>query len=321
MMAKLWGENFFNPATKKWSTKPADADGKPLERAFNQFVLDPIFKVFESVMNFQKDKIGPMLEKLDVKLAQDEREFEGKALLKVIMRKFLPAGDSLLEMIVINLPSPATAQRYRVETLYEGPMDDESAISIRDCDPKGPLVLYVSKMVPTSDKGRFYAFGRVFSGTVRSGPKIRIQGPNYVPGKKEDLFVKSVQRTVLMMGRYVEPIEDCPAGNIIGLVGIDQFLLKTGTLTTSETAHNMKVMKFSVSPVVRVAVEVKNAADLPKLVEGLKRLSKSDPCVQAWIAETGEHIVAGAGELHLEICLKVGDLALQLIFSILTWAA
>ena len=304
MMGKLWGDNFFNPATKKWTTNSTDADGKPLERAFCQFILDPIFKIFESIMNFQKDKVGPMLEKLDVKLTQEERELEGKALLKVVMRKFLPAGDSLLEMIVINLPSPATAQRYRVETLYEGPMDDESAIGIRDCDPTAPLVLYVSKMVPTSDKGRFYAFGRVFSGTVRSGPKIRIQGPNYVPGKKEDLFVKSVQRTVLMMGRYVEPIEDCPAGNIVGLVGIDQFLLKTGTLTTSETAHNMKVMKFSVSPVVRVAVEVKNAADLPKLVEGLKRLSKSDPCVQAWIADTGEHIVAGAGELHLEICLK-----------------
>ncbi|KAJ7242600.1 hypothetical protein B0H12DRAFT_1236729 [Mycena haematopus] len=264
-------DNFFNPATKKWSTK-ADADGKTLERAFNQFVLDPIFKIFRA---------------LEVKLAPEERDLEGKSLLKVVMRKFLPAGDSLLEMIVINLPSPATAQRYRVETLYEGPMDDESAIAIRDCDPNGPLVLYISKMVPTSDKGRFYAFGRVFAGTVRSGPKIRIQGPNYTPGKKDDLFIKSIQRTVLMMGRYIEPLEDCPAGNIVGL-----------------TAHNMKVMRFSVSPVVQVAVEVKNAADLPKLVEGLKRLSKSDPCVQTWINETGEHIVAGAGELHLEICLK-----------------
>ncbi|EKM83965.1 hypothetical protein AGABI1DRAFT_110568 [Agaricus bisporus var. burnettii JB137-S8] len=304
MMVKLWGDNYFNPKTRKWTTNGTDADGKPLERAFNQFVLDPIFRIFDAVMNFKKDATTSMCEKLDIKLAVEERELEGKALLKVIMRKFLPAGDSLLEMIVINLPSPKTAQRYRVETLYEGPMDDESAIGIRDCDPKAPLVLYVSKMVPTSDKGRFYAFGRVFSGTVKAGPKVRIQGPNYLPGKKDDLFVKSIQRTVLMMGRYIEPIEDCPAGNIVGLVGIDQFLLKSGTLTTSETAHNMKVMKFSVSPVVQVAVEVKNAADLPKLVEGLKRLSKSDPCVQAYIAETGEHIVAGAGELHLEICLK-----------------
>lgn len=255
-------------------------------------------------MNFKKEEIPKLLEKLEIKLSNEEKDLEGKPLLKVMMRKFLPAADALLEMMIIHLPSPKTAQKYRMETLYEGPNDDESAIAIRDCDPKGALMLYVSKMVPTSDKGRFYAFGRVFSGTVRSGLKVRIQGPNYLPGKKEDLFVKSIQRTILMMGRFTEPIEDVPAGNILGLVGIDQFLLKSGTLTTSETAHNLKVMKFSVSPVVQRSVEVKNAQDLPKLVEGLKRLSKSDPCVLAYINESGEHIVAGAGELHLEICLK-----------------
>jgi elongation factor 2 len=255
-------------------------------------------------MNFKTDEIPKLLEKLEIKLTNEEKDLEGKQLLKVVMRKFLPAADALLEMMILHLPSPVTAQRYRMETLYEGPHDDENAIGIRDCDPKGPLMLYVSKMVPTSDKGRFYAFGRVFSGTVRSGLKVRIQGPNYTPGKKEDLFVKAVQRTILMMGRFVEPIEDVPAGNILGLVGIDQFLLKSGTLTTNENAHNLKVMKFSVSPVVQRSVEVKNAQDLPKLVEGLKRLSKSDPCVLTYINESGEHIVAGAGELHLEICLK-----------------
>jgi len=83
-----------------------------------------------------------------------------------------------------------------------------------------------------------------------------------------------------MMGRYTEPIEDVPCGNICGLVGVDQFLVKTGTITTFDAAHNMRMMKFSVSPVVRVAVECKNPADLPKLVEGLKRLAKSDPLVQ-----------------------------------------
>ncbi|KAI9363456.1 P-loop containing nucleoside triphosphate hydrolase protein [Zopfochytrium polystomum] len=304
MMVKLWGDNYFNPATKKWTTKGSGADGKPLERAFNMFILDPIFKLFDAIMNFKKDTIPTMLEKLNIPLKAEEKELEGKALLKTVMRKFLPAADALLEMICIHLPSPPTAQAYRMEMLYEGPHDDESALGIKNCDPNGPLMLYVSKMVPTSDKGRFYAFGRVFSGTVRAGQKVRIQGPNYVPGKKEDLFVKNIQRTVLMMGGKVEAIEDCPCGNIVGLVGIDQFLLKSGTLTTSETAHNLKVMKFSVSPVVQVAVDVKNANDLPKLVEGLKRLSKSDPCVLCYTSDSGEHIVAGAGELHLEICLK-----------------
>ncbi|CCG84968.1 protein of unknown function [Taphrina deformans PYCC 5710] len=304
MMDRLWGDNYFNPKTKKWSKTGTDADGKPLERAFCTFVLDPIFRIFSAIMNFKKDEIPTLLQKLDIKLKSDEMELEGKAMLKVVMRNFLPAADALMEMVVLHLPSPVTAQKYRVETLYEGPMDDESAVGIANCDPKAPLMLYVSKMVPTSDKGRFYAFGRVFSGTVRSGLKVRIQGPNYQPGSKSDLFIKAIQRTVLMMGRFVEPLEDCPAGNIVGLVGVDQFLLKSGTLTTSETAHNLKVMKFSVSPVVQVAVEVKNAQDLPKLVEGLKRLSKSDPCVLCYIAETGEHIVACTGELHLEICLK-----------------
>jgi len=116
--------------------------------------------------------------------------------------------------------------------------------------------------------------------------------------------VKKIQRTVLMMGRSVELLQDCPCGNIVGLVGVDAYLLKCGTITTGEEAHNFVTMKYSVSPVVRVAVDVVNAADLPKLMEGLKRLAKSDPLVLCTTAPTGEHIIAGAGELHLEICLK-----------------
>jgi len=308
MMKKLWGETFFNPKTKKWSKEKAD-DNK---RSFCMYVLDPIYMVFDAIMNFKKEQTEKLLGKLTTaggKLVKDvlkaeEKELEGKPLMKVVMRNWLPAGDAMFQMIVIHLPSPVTAQKYRAELLYEGPTDDAACNAIRNCDTEGPLMMYVSKMVPTSDKGRFYAFGRVFAGKVSTGQKCRIMGPNYIPGQKTDLYEKSIQRTILMMGGRVEAIEDVPAGNICGLVGVDQFLVKTGTLTTLKEAHNMKMMKFSVSPVVRVAVEPKNPADLPKLVEGLKRLSKSDPMVQCMIEESGEHIIAGAGELHLEICLK-----------------
>merc|ERR1712014_228660 len=103
-----------------------------------------------------------------------------------------------------------------------------------------------------------------------------IMGPDYEVGKKRDLYIKKIQRTVLMMGKYTEQISDCPAGNLIGLMGVDQFLLKTGTIATNEKSLPFNTMKFSVAAVVRVAVEPKNAQDLPKLVEGLKRRSKSD---------------------------------------------
>ncbi|KAJ1891262.1 translation elongation factor 2, partial [Kickxella alabastrina] len=227
LMKKLWGENFFNTKTKKWSSKSTCVKAMSSDRAFNMFCLDPIYKIFDTTMNGRKEEAIAMVDKLSIPLTHEERELADKPLLKVIMRKFLPAAEALMEMICIHLPSPVKAQAYRCGGLYEGPMDDESAIGIRNCDPKGPLMLYVSKMVPTSDKGRFYAFGRVFSGTVASGMKVRIQGPRYVPGKKEDLAIKSIQRTILMMGRYIEPIEDCPAGNILGLVGVDQYLLKS----------------------------------------------------------------------------------------------
>jgi len=138
---------------------------------------------------------------------------------------------------------------------------------------------------------------------------VKIMGPNYVQGKKEDLFVKNVQRTILMMGRKTEAVDSVTAGNTAALVGIDQYLVKQGTISDADAtdSHPIITMKYSVSPVVRVAVQPKNPNDLPKLVEGLKRLSKSDPLVVCSIEESGEHIIAGCGELHIEICLK--DLA------------
>ncbi|KPA79831.1 putative mitochondrial elongation factor 2 (EF2-1) [Leptomonas pyrrhocoris] len=308
MRERLWGDNFFDAKNKKWIKQETNADGERVRRAFCQFCLDPIYQIFDAVMNEKKDKVDKMLKSLHVSLTPEEREQVPKKLLKTVMMKFLPAAETLLQMIVAHLPSPKKAQTYRAEMLYSGEpsAEDKYFMGIKNCDPKAPLMLYISKMVPTADRGRFFAFGRIFSGTVKSGQKVRIMGNNYVFGKKQDLYDdKPVQRTVLMMGRYQEAVEDMPCGNVAGLVGVDKYIVKSATITDDgESPHPLRDMKYSVSPVVRVAVEAKNPSDLPKLVEGLKRLAKSDPLVVCSIEESGEHIVAGAGELHLEICLK-----------------
>ncbi|GKE73380.1 elongation factor 2 [Tanacetum coccineum] len=144
-------------------------------------------------MNEQKDELWLKLTKLGVTMKSEEKELTGRMLMKRVMQTWLPA-TALLDMMIFHLPSPHTAQRYRVKNLYEGPLDDVYANAIRNCDPNGPLMLYVSKMIPASDhgRGRFIAFGRVFSGKVSAGRKVRIMGPNYVPGEKKDLYVKSV---------------------------------------------------------------------------------------------------------------------------------
>merc|ERR1719298_346676 len=305
MMKRLWGDSYFNPKKKTW-TNVAQPEGcdKPLQRAFCQFIMTPIAQLMRAIMNDDKEKYSKMMETLGVVLKGDDKALTGKPLMKRTMQVWINAADTLLSMLVMRLPSPKTAQKYRTENLYEGPMDDEAAEAMKACDKDGPLMMYVSKMVPTSDKGRFYAFGRVFSGTIATGQKVRIQGPHYKVGGKEDLNVKNVQRTVLMMGRTTEQIADVPCGNTVALVGVDQYILKSGTITSLEDAHNIADMKYSVSPVVKVAVKPKDGKDLPKLVEGLKKLAKSDPLVVCSIEESGEHIIAGCGELHVEICLK-----------------
>jgi len=319
---KLWGDWVFATVDgkSKWISSNSVNVNRGVDRetgskrAFVAFIMDPIIAMFQAVMNNELTKKGVpkahnMAEAVGVNLPEEiKKTLTGKPLLKYIMQKWIPAADAILEMIVVHLPSPAAAQAYRVDSLYDGPLDDEAAIAIRTCDTSenAPLMMYVSKMIPSGDN-RFTAFGRVFSGKIATGQKVRILGPNYEPGKKTDLFVKSIQRVVIMMGRYTETVADIPAGNTCGLIGVDAYLVKSGTITTSETACCIKTMKFAVSPVVRVAVSVKNSADLPKLVEGLKKLSKSDPMVRCETTEAGEHIIAGCGELHLEICLK--DLA------------
>lgn len=174
LVQKFWGDNYFDPETKRWTESSLSSSGKPLKRGFCQFIIEPIQRVFDACLK-DTSLLPSLLSSLQIHLTEDEQSLLGKDLLKVVMQKWLPASEALLEMITTHLPSPIAAQRYRVETLYTGPMDDETASSIRACDPDGPLVVFVSKMLPNKDRSRFLAFGRVFSGTVTKGQKVTLR--------------------------------------------------------------------------------------------------------------------------------------------------
>ena len=257
LIKRLWGDNYYNPKEKKWGDEPED---DTVKRAFCANILEPLIKLANTVASGKKEVYQPLLQKLKIELKGEELELQGKYLMRKVMQKWINASEALLEMIILHLPSPRVSQKYRTVYLYQGPMDDECAKAMMACDPEGPVMMFVSKMVPTSDSGRFYAFGRVFSGKVRQGEKVRILGPNYKPGKQVDLHIKTIQRVVLMMGRKAEDVVDVPCGNTCSLVGVDEAILKQGTISTSAQAHTIRSMKYSVSPVVRVAVNAKNPA-------------------------------------------------------------
>ena len=201
LVTKLWGENYFNTETNKWQTSNDTGTESKLSRSFNQFVLEPIYKVLNTCIENKHDDLSKLCDKLDLKFKFKADEYVGKELMKSFMKKWLPAADALLELIVSHLPSPIEAQRYRVNNLYEGPLDDEAAIGIRECDKKGPLMIYISKMVPDPGcKTKFYSIGRVFSGQAEPGMNVRIMGPDYKIGSEHGVFMKRLTDCLCMIG-------------------------------------------------------------------------------------------------------------------------
>jgi len=310
LMTRLWGENFFDAEAKKFVDRPVSTSGKPLVRYAVTMIFDPLVKVYNTIGMDDFATLETMLPKIGVKLTAHEKERRGGELLKTVMRKWLPAADALTRMVIENLPSPKVAQQYRVHNLYTGPQEDENAKAIRECDASGPLNIFISKMIdPVGDGKRYFAFGRVFSGTVKPQLEVRIMGPNFVFGEKSDLNIKKIPGIVLILGAKTENVPEVPCGNTVGISGLDKILIKSGSISTSELAHPIAPMKFSVAPVVRRAVTPKNTAQLKKFTDALKRLEKTDPCLLV-ISQNNEFIIAGAGELHIEVALgELRDMA------------
>lgn len=153
----------------------------------------------------------------------------------------------------------------------------------------------------------FLAFARVYSGTIRKNDDVYVLGPKHTPNNVDSsphITKITINHLYLLMGRNLETVDEVPAGNIVGIGGLDNVIFKTATLSTTPFCPPFIDLPNIATPILRVAVEPKNLQDMPKLVAGLKLLNQADPCVQVLIQETGEHVLLTLGEVHLERCVK-----------------
>lgn len=302
----LWGDFFLNPDTQKITTVPTS------KRIFNEYIYKPMKNLYDAISDKNVEKYTNIMKRFDFVMNKEDHETTGSELYKRVFRRLYPLAPVLKRLIINHMPSPVLAQRYRVDVLYDGPHTEDDPVykGIKNCDPDGPTVFFTSLMVPADKNGgsRFNAFGRMFSGTIKPGDKVTIIGENYEHGKTKDVvFGKNVPKVIKMVASKTYTLDSASAGQIIALCGVDQYLLKSGTITSHNdlsTLYPIKTVKFVVSPVVRCAVSAKNPSDIQKLVEGMRRLSKSDPIVECINEETGENIIAACGILHLEISLN-----------------
>uniref|UniRef100_A0A1E1XEZ5 Ribosome assembly protein 1 n=1 Tax=Amblyomma aureolatum TaxID=187763 RepID=A0A1E1XEZ5_9ACAR len=186
-----------------------------------------------------------------------------------------------------------------------------------------PIVEEDAPQEKDDDETTFIAFGRVFSGTLKRGQQVYVLGPKHDPAKflekavtinpalrlkdlgpEEHVTVATVEKLYLLMGRELEKLDCVPAGNILGIGGLEEHVVRTATLSSSVACAPFADMRGPVTPILRVAVESRRLADMGALVRGLKLLHQADPCVQVLLQETGEHVLLTAGEVHLERCLN-----------------
>jgi elongation factor 2 len=225
------------------------------------------------------------------------------------LSRVVPLHTAILDMVVKNLPSPVESQRYRIPKIWKGSLTSEIGHAMANCDDQGPTVIGITAAQVVQNEG-LVATGRIFSGSVKKGDNAYLVSA----GK-----VHCVQQVSLYMGAFREAVSEISAGNIAALTGLES--ARAGE-TVVDVEHKSISIPFGNAPyvsepVMTIAIEPKNPKDLESLLEGLKKLSIEDPnLITTLDTETGQHLLSGMGELHLEVAMNflkkyIGDVELD----------
>ena len=206
------------------------------------------------------------------------------------LKKQIPAYEAVLNMVIMHLPDPRQAQKYRIKKLWHGEMESDIGKSLINCNADGPLVGVVTKVVVDPQAGEIACL-RLFSGTLNKGVGVHLNNAH---------ADERIQQIAIFKADKREIIDNAIAGNIIAVSGLKT--ASSGETVSTEEITPFEAITHLFEPVVTKAIEAKNPADLPKLIEALKQMAKEDPTIKIEInQETGENLISGLGELHLEI--------------------
>ena len=310
---RLWGDIFFNPETRGFSTKPPPSEpGSPLVRTFVQFVLEPLYKIYGQVIGEDAKTLSSTLAELGVSLSKEELKLDVRPLLKLSLLRFFGPQTGLIDCISSHILSPLQAARRKIENTWMGDFSSMVGNSLVRCDSQGPLMLHVTKLYPNQQRTAFYALGRVLSGTIKLGEKLKIFGETFAEND-EDVASATLSGLYLHQTRYMIPVTSAPAGSIVLLEGIDDSITKTCTITSHtpspallrsdpelKSLGTFSKLRIPTLAIVKIAVEPYNPAELPKLVDGLRKVNKTYPLLSTHVEESGERVIFGTGELYLD---------------------
>ncbi|KAL5449637.1 hypothetical protein PMIN06_006765 [Paraphaeosphaeria minitans] len=302
---RLWGDIFYNPGSRKFSRKAQEEDSK---RSFVHWILEPIYKLYAHTLSESAEDLKDTLDQLNIRLKPSEYKTDAKELMRLVCQQYFGPSTGFVDMITQHVPSPAEGAKRMLERHYTGPLDSKTAEAMEKCDQNGPLVVHVSKLYNTADAKSFHALGRVMSGTATTATSVRVLGEGYTIEDEEDMVVATITDTWIAESRYNVPTSGVPAGNWVLLGGVDNSIVKTATVVSQklpddEDAYIFRPIRHFFESVFKVAVEPINPSELPKMLDGLRKINKSYPLITTKVEESGEHIILGTGELYMDCVL------------------
>lgn len=302
---RLWGDIFFNPKSRKFTRKGIEENSK---RTFVKFVLEPIYKLYSHTLSESPEDLKETLASVGISLKPSQLKSDAKVLLDLVCEQFFGHAGGFVDMVLQHIPSPVEGAKRALDRYYTGPLDTKVATAMVKCDMDGPLIVLVTKLLANTDASRFNALGRILSGTARPGQQVRVLGEGYTPDDEEDMVHATISDTWIAESRYNIPTSGVTAGNLVLLGGVDNSIVKTATLASTkfeddEEAHIFKPIRHMTESVFKIAVEPVNPSELPKMLEGLRKVNKSYPLISTKVEESGEHVVLGTGELYMDCVL------------------
>uniref|UniRef100_A0A0E0NG55 Elongation factor-like 1 n=1 Tax=Oryza rufipogon TaxID=4529 RepID=A0A0E0NG55_ORYRU len=321
LLKGLWGQKYFDERSRtvvgKEAMAAATANPNP-KPMFVKYVLEPLWGQYHKM----KRKLRLAEAVFDMVVECTPNPIAAQA---TRVARLMPAAKT--EQLTAAAPCPA-AVAAEVEKVRR-------CVATCNASTSAPVVVFVSKMFavpfrflpsrgvngePLNHRGSsssaesgecFLAFARVFSGVLRAGHKVFVLSPMYDPlrGGDDAMQQKHLQEVELqhlyqMMGPDLEIVSAVRAGDVLAIEGLGHHVLKNATLSSTKNCQPFSGMMFQVSPMLKVAIEPSNPSDLGALVKGLKLLNQADPFIEYTVSERGEHVLAAAGEIHLEHCIK-----------------
>lgn len=213
------------------------------------------------------------------------------------LQRTIPVQDAILDVVVKNSPSPVEAQKYRIAKIWRGNLNSKLGQAMLSCDDSGPTVMCITN-VQADPNGELVTMGRLFSGSIKVGDRVHL-----INADKDC----DVQEVSIYMGSFREKVNQITAGNIAALLGLKSAKAGETLIDASqeEEAVPFEGIQYVTEPVLTVTIEPKDPKDLSRLLKAMEELSMEDPNLVTMIdRETGEYLLSGMGELHLEIALK-----------------